>query len=131
MSCYRKYTADVLKKANKKDLHKACQRLGFDFDESKKEVNASFERRREKVDAVLVKDGKALSLGFNFNKDGKFEVEGDFWRTGLADKTFVDDLSQAYAGESLKRQLRVNYGMRIDKDEINEDGDLVIEAICC
>ena len=129
MSCWRKYTADVMKNVDKGMLHEACKKMGFDFDESIKTVESSWENRRENVDAVFVKDGRPLSLGFRFNgdKDGHLTVEGDFWRTGLDESNFMDDLGQIYAGINLKFQLQMQFGMTVDV-ELMEGEDLIIEA---
>ncbi len=131
MSCWRKYTADVLKDVNKDFLHEACQKMGFDFDETRKMVESSWEGRREACDAVFVKNGQELSLGFKFNGDeqGHLTVEGDFWRTGLDERTFMGDLGQIYAGINLKFQLQMQYGISIELEEMQGE-DLVIEAYC-
>lgn len=129
MSCWRKYTADVMKNVDKDKLHEACVQMGFDFDESRKTVHASYERRSATVDAVLKKDDKALSLGFLFDGDGKghLTVEGDFWGTGLDERTFMGDLGQIYAAINLKFQLQMQFGMSVDIEQM-EGEDLIIEA---
>lgn len=131
MSCWRKYTADVMKDVDKNMLHEACKRMGFDFDESSKRVQSSWEDREEVVDAVFVKDGKNIPLGFSFNGDGKghLTVEGDFWNTGLNEATFMGDLGQIYAAINLKNQLELGLGMTVDVEQM-EGRDLVIEAYC-
>ena len=130
MSCWRKYTADVLKDVNKDFLHEACRRMGFDFDEGINTVESAWEGRKEPVDAVFVKDGEELTLGFKFNGDneGHLVVEGDFWRTGLDEATFMDNLGQIYAGINLKFQLQMQ-GMTVELEEMQGE-DLVIEAYC-
>ena len=129
MSCWRKYTADVMKNVNKEMLHDACRRMGFDFDESVKSVESVWEDRKEPVDAVFVKNGEQLSLGFCFNGDdeGHLTVEGDFWRTGLNEQTFMGNLGQIYAAINLKFQLQTQFGMTVDVEQMDGE-DLIIEA---
>lgn len=129
MSCWRKYTADVMKDVDKAMMHEACQKMGFDFNENIKSVSSSWERREEPVDAAFVKDGHTLSLGFRFRGDeeGHLTVEGDFWNTGLDENTFMQDLGQIYAGINLKFQLQMQFGMTVDVEQM-EGEDLIIEA---
>lgn len=129
MSCWRKYTADVMKNVDKGMLHEACQKMGFDFKEELHTVSSSWENRSIEVDAALVKDGRALPLGFCFDGDGAghLTVEGDFWNTGLDELTFMGDLGQIYAGINLKFQLQMQYGMTVDVEQMDGE-DLIIEA---
>ena len=131
MSCWRKYTADVMKDVDKDMLHEACKRMGFDFDETKKSVSSSWEDREEPVDAVFVKNDEEISLGFIFNGDGEghLTVEGDFWDTGLNESQFMGDLGQNYAAINLKNQLELGLGMTVDVEEMQGE-ELIIEAYC-
>lgn len=129
MSCWRKYTANILKNVDIDMLHKACQDMEFDFDESIKYVSSAWENRAITVDAGLVKDGEPLTLGFKFrDKDGSLTVEGDFWKTGLDERTFIGTLSQEYAKHSLTYQLEFGLGMTIESCQKNDNGQIIIEA---
>lgn len=131
MSCWRKYTADVLKNIDKDFFKRACEEMGISINESMNKVSSSFERRSEFVDGVFVKDNKPLSLGFLYNgdKDGHLIVKGDFWGTGIDERTFISQLSQLYVKHAALYQLEFGQMMTIESCEQNEQGQIIIQAI--
>lgn len=129
MSQWRTYKAEVLKDVNKEILEKALAEMGLEMDENIKIVDNAY--GSSKVDAGLKKNGEQISVGLNFNEqdDGttQLEVSGDFYGTGLNERTFVDNLSQTYQKYNVIEQCE-NNGWIIESTEINEDGEIEIEA---
>ena len=128
MSHWKKFEADVLKDVNMDLLAKAAQDLNVQMDTSIRSIRNTW--GNETVDAGLRVDGRPIALGFNFRKvDGKnqLELSGDFYGTGLDERTFIDRLAQAYqkynAVEKLEQQ-----GWMVDSLETNDKGEIVIEA---
>ncbi|PTY93000.1 DUF1257 domain-containing protein [Heyndrickxia sporothermodurans] len=128
MSHWRKFEADVLKDINKDLLAKAVKDLGVEMNESIKNIRNTW--GNETVSAGLVKDGRPIALGFNFkNRNGKVELElsGDFFGTGLDERTFIDRLAQAYQKHNAIEKLEMQ-GWNIDEMNVNDKGEIVIEA---
>lgn len=128
MSHWRKFKADVLKDIDKEILKKAVRDLGVEMDETIKHISNTW--GSEDVDAGLIKDGEKISLGFNFrNRGGKIELElsGDFYLTGLDERTFIDRLAQAYQKYNAIEKLE-EQGWTVDSIETNEKGEIVLEA---
>lgn len=130
MSQWRKYNAQVLENVKMDTLQKACEDMGVSFDTSVKSVGNTY-GESAKVDAGLFKDGQALPLGFIFkHEDGKvkLELEGDFWRTGLDERSFVDLLSRSYQKYNIIEQV-TNQGWFIDRNEVDAEGNVILEAV--
>ncbi|MED1125212.1 DUF1257 domain-containing protein [Bacillus atrophaeus] len=128
MSHWRKFEADVLKDINKELLGKAVKDLGVEMDESIKNIRNTW--GNETVSAGLRKDGHPIALGFNFkNRNGKIELElsGDFFGTGLDERTFIDRLAQSYQKHNAVEKLEMQ-GWNIDSIETNDKGEIVLEA---
>lgn len=128
MSHWKKFHADVLKDINKDLLAKAVKDLGVEMDESIKHIRNTW--GNETVSAGLVKDGRPIALGFNFKTvDGKVQLElsGDFFGTGLDERTFIDRLAQAYQKHNAIEKLE-EQGWTIDTIETNNKGEIVLEA---
>ena len=130
MSQWRKYNAQVLENVKMGTLEKACEDMGVRFDTNIKSVENTY-GESAKVDAGLIKDGRVLPLGFIFkHEDGKIklELEGDFWRTGLDEHTFIDLLSRSYQKYNIIEQV-TSQGWFIDRNEIDADGNVILEAV--
>ena len=128
MSCWRKYSAKVLDNVDMDLLKKACDEMGVSFDPNIKHVENSYGENAA-VDAALVKDGETLPLGFRFvREDGKtkLQLEGDFWRTGLREESFLGHLSQQYQKFNIMQQAEAQ-GWIFDRSEV-VDGNVVLEA---
>lgn len=128
MSHWKKFSSNVLEDINKDLLQKATADLGVSFDEKIKSIRNTW--GNEQVSAGLKKNGQAIPLGFNFKlRNGKLalELSGDFYSTGLNERTFMDDLSQAYQKHKTVNALE-QQGYIIDMNEINAKGEVVIEA---
>lgn len=128
MSHWRKFEADVLKDINKDLLAKAVKDLGVEMNERIKNIRNTW--GNEIVSAGLVKDGRPIALGFNFkNRNGKIELQlsGDFFGTGLDERTFIDRLAQAYQKHNAIEKLEMQ-GWNIDEMNVNDKGEIVIEA---
>ncbi|MCY7865996.1 DUF1257 domain-containing protein [Bacillus spizizenii] len=128
MSHWRKFEADVLKDINKELLGKAVKDLGVEMDESIKHIRNTW--GNETVSAGLRKDGHPIALGFNFkDRNGKIELElsGDFFGTGLDERTFIDRLAQSYQKHNAVEKLEMQ-GWNIDSIETNDKGEIVLEA---
>ena len=130
MSQWRKYNAQVLENVKMDTLEKACEDMGVRFDTNIKNVENTY-GESAKVDAGLIKDDRVLPLGFIFkHEDGKIklELEGDFWRTGLDERTFVDLLSRSYQKYNIIEQV-TGQGWFIDRNEVDADGNVILEAV--
>lgn len=133
MSCWRRYTCDVLKSVDKDLLHEACEELGFDFDEKIKRVANSW--GHDDVSAGFIRNGKTLPLGFIFEKssDNIFEdkvsvtVAGDFYSTGFDEATFVNTLSKLYQKHNVIAKL-TEHNYSISNVSVNENEEIEIEA---
>lgn len=129
MSHWKKFESDVLGDIRKDLLAKAVKELGVEMDENIKHIRNTW--GNETVHAGLVKGGNPIALGFNFKPNGKggfkLELSGDFFGTGLDERTFIDRLAQAYQKHNVIEKLEMQ-GWMIDMNEVNENGEFVIEA---
>ena len=128
MSHWKKFSSNVLEDVNKEILAKATADLGVGFDESITSIRNSW--GNEAVSAGLTRNGKAIALGFNFKqRNGKtaLELSGDFFNTGLDERTFIDRLSQAYQKHKSIQALE-QQGWIIDMTQTNAKGEVVLEA---
>ena len=132
MSCWRQCSC-VLKNVNMAYLKEAAKRMGLEIDESVKTIGTSYgnyERNRGTVDGAFVKNGKQLQLGYVLaGEDGKLNVVGDFWSTGLNSETFLGTLGQLYQEINIQAQLELQ-GYTVERVETNAQGDTEIEAYC-
>ena len=129
MSQWKKYSASVLDNVKKDLLVKACADMGVTFDESVKHVGNSYGERGS-VDAGIIYNGKSIALGFIFKQEEgktKLVLEGDFWGTGLNERTFVDLLSQSYQKHNIISQAE-QQGWFFDVNTVDEKGNVVLEA---
>ena len=97
MSEWKKYLTQVLNDVKLPLLETALKEMDLSINHGIHTVANSW--GKEEVAAALVKNGKTLPLGFRFPvKDGKTAVElvGDFFATGLNEKTFMDNLAHQY-----------------------------------
>lgn len=128
MSHWKKFSSNVLEDINKGTLAKATADLGISFNESIRQIKNTW--GNESVSAGLEKNGRAIALGFNFkNRNGKIalELSGDFYGTGLDERTFIDRLSQAYQKHKSVEALQ-NQGWIVEAVETNAKGEVEIEA---
>ena len=130
MSCWRNIVNDCLADVDKDLFKKAVKEMGLDLDENKKIVSAY--GHYEKVDAIFIRNNIPISVGVKFDADQKkhAKIIGDFWKTGLDEKTMMDSLTQEYVKLSLLEQLENKMGYTVDSCEMNEEGEYVIEAYC-
>lgn len=131
MSHLTTYNSNVLVNCKKGILTKAVNDLGYSVDFETKTIRNTW--INEEVDAGLYKDGKALSVGFRFNKEGKNEVltlAGDFYMTGINQNTFIDELSQMYKKHDVIAQCK-KQGWTVNKSDVKIDSktnEVVITA---
>lgn len=131
MSHLSTYNSKVLVNCKKTLLNKALADLGLTVDYDIKMIKNTW--ITEKVDAGLLRDGKALPIGFRLKKEGKstvFEVAGDFFATGINQATFIDQLSQAYKKHDVIHQCK-QQGWTVNKEDIKIDektNEIVIQA---
>jgi hypothetical protein len=132
MSCWRNFTCNVLKNVDKDIAKKAFAEMGLSLDEKVKSVATSYfggsESNAGNVDAAFVKNGKQIQLGVVWNgEEDKLQIVGDFWNTGIDDRSFIGTLSQIYQKINIQTQLELN-GYTIDSVETNAKGEVEIEA---
>lgn len=131
MSHLTTYNSKVLVDCKKTLLSKAASDLGLTIDHNIKLVKNTW--ITEKVDAGFVRDGKPLSVGVKFIKEGKhtnLEVAGDFFGMKLDERSFIDRLSQAYKKYDVLRQCE-QQGWTVSKENISIDSktnEIVIQA---
>lgn len=127
MSCWRTYTCDVLKNVDKAIVVEALGKMNLSLDQSKNTVYGKYERKDSPCDAVIVKDGKEISMGVIFDDGtGHLQLVGDFWNTGLNQKTFQDELSRAYQRINIIAQAELN-GWSVDENTLEELADGSVE----
>ena len=131
MSHLTTYNSKVLVNCRKSLLNKAVKDLGLELDHDIKIIKNTW--ITESVDAGLKKDGAPISIGVKFIKEGKntkLEVAGDFFCTGVDEKTFINQLSQAYKKQDVLFQCK-QQGWTINKEDITIDSktnEVVIQA---
>lgn len=121
MSHITTYQSDVLKNCKKGLLLRAVKDLGLELDYNIKSIKNTW--IHDNVDAGFIKNGKAIALGIKLNKEGKnikLEVAGDFYGTGIEEKSFIDKLSQAYKKHDVIYQCK-KQGWTVNQDNINID----------
>lgn len=119
MSHITTYQSDVLKNCKKGLLLKAVKDLGLELDFNIKSIKNTW--IHDTVDAGFIKDGKAIALGLKINKEGKhknIKVIGDFFGTGIEEKSFIDKLSQSYKKHDVIYQCK-KQGWTVNADDIN------------
>lgn len=131
MSHITTYQSDVLKNCKKGLLLKAVKDLGLELDFNIKSIKNTW--IHDNVDAGFIKNGKPIALGIKINKDGKntkIKVSGDFYGTGIEEKSFIDNLSQLYKKHDVIYQCK-KQGWTVNADDINinkKTNDIVITA---
>lgn len=129
MSHWRKYNASVLENVKMDMLEKAAAEMGIQIDHNVKQVRNSY-GESGRVDAGIKMNGKVLPLGFIFKtENGKttLQLEGDFWETGLNERTFLDQLSQSYQKHNIMAQAQ-QQGWFFDVNKTDAEGNIVLEA---
>lgn len=84
MSCYRRYTCDVLKNVDKELLIKAMRELGCELDWNVNKITWRHGNDGDTVDAAF--SDNRLGIIMNGDEEGHLKVVGDFWMTGLKEK---------------------------------------------
>ena len=131
MSHLTTYNSKVLVNCKNTLLSRAAKDLGLTIDHDIKLIQNTW--ITEKVDAGFVIDGKPLSIGLKFIKEGKntnLEIAGDFFCTGVDEKTFIDRLSQAYKKHDVIYKCE-QQGWTVNKEDITVDSktnEIVIQA---
>lgn len=120
MSVWKKFESNALKDTEVGYLEKALAEMKLGLDHSIKNISNTW--GQEEVDMALTRNDSVLPLGFKVMQEGKhtnLELRGDFYATGLKEKTFMDNLSQKYQKERIKDKLELN-GWTVD-EEYNEE----------
>lgn len=128
MSHWKTYQNNVLKNTDIKIFSKALDNLGLKIDTSIKEVANSYGKNT--VDLGLTKKGVPLSIGFKKVADGMLELRGDFWRSGLNEQTFMDQVAQQYNKEYITQKLRNNYNYNITDVITTNTGEIELTVAC-
>lgn len=131
MSHLTTYESNSLVNVKKSLLIKALKDLDLEINFDLKQVHNTF--IRESVDAVLVKNGKPISVGFKLIREGKdikLQLAGDFYRTGLNESALIDNISQMYKKHHIVEQCK-QQGWSVTSKDINLDSktdEVVITA---
>ena len=121
MSHWRKHTTDVLNDIKMSTFELAVADMGISMDRTITAIQNPW--GKETVNAGLKKDGNAIPLGFNFVvKDGKTAVQlsGDFYSTGLNERSFIDLLAQHYQKHNTIETI-AEQGWTFESCEFNEE----------
>lgn len=131
MSHITTYQSDVLKNCKKGLLIRAVKDLGLELDYNIKSIKNTW--IYDTVEAGFVKSGKPVALGIKLDKNGKnnkIEISGDFYGTGIEEKSFIDRLSQAYKKHDVIYQCK-KQGWTVNAEDITIDkktNDIIISA---
>ena len=77
-----------------------------------------------------IEGNQQLPIGLSFsNENGarRAELRGDFFLTGLKEKSFMDNIAQHYQKHNVVEQLE-NQGWSIDSVAADENNEIVIDA---
>lgn len=122
MSHWKSFTNNILKDTNKKYLVAALDEMGLGLNEQIKNIQNAW--GSEQVDMALTKQGELLSLGFKENKEKELELKGDFYRTGLNEGRFMDELSQKYQKHRITDQMELA-GWNVEAEQVGENLELI------
>lgn len=131
MSHLTTYKSEVLVNCKKSLLKKAVSDLGLELNDNIKQIKNTW--ITDTVDAGLVKNGKAVAVGLQFKKEGrntKVIVAGDFYGTGIDQRTFINQLSQQYKKHDVIYQCK-KQGWTINTKDVTIDSktdEIVINA---
>lgn len=127
MSCYRRYTCDVLKNVDTDLLSKAMMEMNCEVDWNIKKISWAHGNDGDVVDGAF--SNNRLGVILNGDNEGHLKIVGDYWMTGLQETTFVDTLSQTYQKLNVMQQIE-NSGYIVDYIKQNAEGEIEIEAYC-
>ena len=131
MSHLTTYNSKVLVNCKKSLLIKAAKDLGLELDYNIKLIKNTW--ITESVDAGFRQNGESIAIGLKFNKEGRktvAQVAGDFYGTGIDEKSFINRLSQAYKKQDVIYQCK-EQGWTINKEDVTIDSktnEIVIQA---
>ena len=129
MSCWR-HCSCTLSNVDEKILQEAAKKMGLSIDAGINNVATSYgnyEQNSANVDGAFVKNGRQLQLGYLLKgADGKFEIIGDFYSTGLDSERFIMTLGQLYQEINIQIQAEL-MGYTVDHVSVNAEGDTEIE----
>lgn len=120
MSHFVTYHVEALKNPNMEIFKESLKEMGLTMVE-KKEVANVF--GSAKVDFGLMHGSHALAVGFAQTKNG-LELRGDFWGTGIDDRTFLDDVSQLYVKNTIIEKLESTANYTVENTEVLENGEI-------
>lgn len=127
MSHLTTYNSNVLVNCKMFLLDEAAKELGYTLNHDRKKINTSYINTN--VDAVFMKDGKSMPFGIVI-KDNKVSIVGDYYMTGVTEKSFADALSQMYKKQDVLYQCR-QQGWTVERNDItldNKTQEIVIKA---
>lgn len=129
MSQFVRVNCTVLDNVKPRTLRKAIQmipNLNLDLDPKVKRLRNTY--GKDEVDCGLTKNGKSLSLGFKFiteREKTKLNIRGDFWMTGLEEKSFKNMVCQRYQIEEVTQQQKATGGRLVARN-VESDGTVVM-----
>lgn len=131
MSVWKEVKNSTMERAVDMDmLERALETMGVSLDHTVNSITNTW--GHETCTAAFVKDGKVLSLGINVDNNGGISLVGDTWGTGLGgdgkQDALMNRIAQLYNSELYQDRLS-NMGFDIDSVDVNEKGEIVINAI--
>jgi DNA-binding CsgD family transcriptional regulator len=131
MSHLTQFSNNSLVNTNKDRLEKSLKEIGVTLDYNNRTIKNQW--IEDTVDAAFIVDGKRIAAGINFKMvDGKetVEVNGDFYGTGLNQKTLTNQIAQVYQKNDVIAKCKSQRWFIDNEKDIkaNENGDIVIQA---
>lgn len=128
MSHWVAYKSEVLKDVKPTILKKALKDMGLELIETGGTIQNTW--GKEQVDMIVAKNGRNLTLGFNWEGEGKnktIKLVGDFYSTGVSQSSFMDSLSQNYQKHKFVNVLKQNAWV-VESTELNANGEIELYA---
>lgn len=125
MSHWKKFTNDVLTNTKTETLRTSLAEMNVELDTTIKQISNTW--GKEPVDMGFKHNGRVIALGLKDVGEGKMELRGDFYGTGLNESQFMDKLSQTYQKHNIQEKLQLA-GWSIDEVSVDANGEILIDA---
>jgi hypothetical protein len=105
-----------------KALEEALEQMGYESITGRHTMKNDFSQSRE-VDLEV----KELPVGFTRNDEGEFEMEADWWGTGINGDDFAEELTQLHSKYKTLDSLKQD-GWKVKSEETMEDGRIKLKV---
>jgi hypothetical protein len=105
---------------NREALLEALKEMGYKVREGKHTL-CDFDWTIQADISILTQDDKQLNIGFIQQQDGSYKIEADFWRTGINQKDFQEQINVLHAKHKTVNWLSTHgYGVTFETDMAGE-----------